>query len=367
MILLTIAIFVFILGVLVFVHELGHFLVARRAGMKVEEFGFGFPPRLFGIKRGETLYSINAIPLGGFVKITGEEGVSSDPRAFANASFGNRLLTLLAGVGMNFILGWVLLFLGFAVIGAPVDVQTANSLENSKLHNEQIRITGVLPDSSAEFAGFKPGDIIISIDGKKFDNLENIIDYNKSRVGQKVTFELERGSQIIFRDVTPDATREAPVGFGLEKIGRATFPIFDSIKLATISFAQTALLIFQALGLLAGKLFSSGQLIDGLAGPIGIAAMTMDFINSGGIYLLHFVAVLSINLGVLNALPFPALDGGRVLFLLIEKIRGVKSLRIEKTANIVGFLLLMLLMAAVTLRDIGRFSDQFRRLFERIF
>ena len=367
-ILLTIIIFIFILGILVFVHELGHFIAARRAGMKVDEFGFGFPPRLFGFKRGETLYSINAIPLGGFVKIVGEEGASSDPRAFANASFGHRLLTLLAGVIMNFILGWVLLFLAFFIVGAPIDVQTASSLPNAKLHSDQIRVTGVLPDSSAEHAGFKPGDVIVSIDGQRFETLENIINYNKSRLGQNVTFELKRGGQTVFRDVTPDASKtEAPVGFGLERIARVTFPILESIRYASLSFAQTALVIFQALGLLFQKLFSSGQLAEGLAGPIGIAAMTKDFINSGPIYLLHFVAVLSINLGVLNAFPFPALDGGRVLFLLVEKIRGAKSLKIERTANIVGFLLLMLLMVAVTFKDVGRFSDEFKRLFERIF
>ena len=184
MILLSIAIFIFILGILVFVHELGHFIAARRAGMKVDEFGFGFPPRLFSFKKGETLYSVNMIPLGGFVKIVGEEGTSADPRAFANASFGHRLLTLLAGVLMNFVLGWVLLFLGFWVIGAPVDTQTANGLQSAKLHNEQVRVTGVIPDSSAEHAGFKPGDIIVSIDGNSFAMLQEIIDYNKGKMGQ---------------------------------------------------------------------------------------------------------------------------------------------------------------------------------------
>src|SRR3989344_6888275 len=119
----TIIIFIIVLGILVLAHELGHFVMAKRAGMRVEEFGFGFPPRLFGFKKGETTYSVNAIPLGGFVKILGEEGVNDEPRAFANGAFGARLATLLAGVGMNFVLAWALLFLGFAAAGIPLEIE----------------------------------------------------------------------------------------------------------------------------------------------------------------------------------------------------------------------------------------------------
>src|SRR3989338_3529241 len=140
---ITALIFIAVIGVLVVVHEFGHFIVAKRAGMKVEEFGFGFPPRLFGIKRGETTYSINWIPLGGFVKILGEDGQNSDPRAFGNGKFSHRLVVLLAGVTMNFFLGWFLLFLGFALIGIPLEVDDGTDLGNARITEQKLTIVAV--------------------------------------------------------------------------------------------------------------------------------------------------------------------------------------------------------------------------------
>ncbi|OGE76602.1 MAG: RIP metalloprotease RseP [Candidatus Doudnabacteria bacterium RIFCSPHIGHO2_02_FULL_48_21] len=368
-IILTIIAFIFILGILVFVHELGHFLAARRAGMKVEEFGFGFPPRLFGVRRGETLYSINLIPLGGFVKITGEEGVSDDPRSFANGSFGHRLFVLLAGVLMNFVLGWFLLFLGFCLVGTPIEIGEGTHLGNARLSQEKLTIIAVEPNSPAEIAGFKHGDLILSVDDKKFTNIDELIAYTKSRAENPVIYELQRGTETLERSATPRANPpegSGPVGFAPAMIAVAKYPIFDALKMSFVSFYYKTTGVFGAFGQLIGKLFSSGKLAEGLAGPVGIAVLTKDFLALGIVYLVQFTAVLSINLGIINAFPFPALDGGRVLFLLIEKIRGVKSVKIEQTANIVGFLLLMLLMVAVSFRDFGRYSDEFRRLFDRI-
>lgn len=370
MILVTLLVFAFILGLLVFVHEFGHFVMAKRAGMKVEEFGFGFPPRLFSVKRGETTYSINWIPLGGFVRILGEDGDSQDPRAFGSKRFWPRISVLLAGVGMNFVLGWFILFLAFAFIGTPVEIAEGMDLQGAKIRKEQIAVVGVQPDSPAEYAGLKPGDVILSVDGRRFTQIEELIEYTKSRAGFRVVYEIKRGREVFTRDATPRVNPPegvGPVGFAPAKIAEATYSLPTALKLSIQSFLDRFVGIFFAFGLLFKGLFTTGKLIEGLSGPVGIAVLTRDFTRLGFVYLAQFTAVLSINLGIINAFPFPALDGGRVLFLIIEKIRGVKSIKWEKVANTVGFLLLMLLMVAITFRDVNRFSEQFKRLFERIF
>jgi regulator of sigma E protease len=371
MILLTIFVFVFILGLLVFVHELGHFIMAKRGGMRVDEFGFGFPPRLFGFKRGETLYSINLIPLGGFVKVAGEDGGAiADPRSFGNKGFWSRLSVLLAGVIMNFILAWFLLFLGFAIIGAPTEVDQGADLGSAHVVSQsRITIIAVEPGTPAEHAGFRPGDAILAVNDQKFVDINEMIAYTKSLAGTTVVYQLKRGAQILSRDVIPrqnPPTGQGAVGFEPAQIALVTYPLFDSLKLSFADFASKTWAILSAFGMLLRSLFTSGKLIAGLSGPVGIAVLTRDFTNLGLPYLLQFTVALSINLGIINVFPFPALDGGRVLFLIIEKIRGVKSVRWEQIFNTIGFALLILLMVAVTFRDVSRFSEQLKSLFQRI-
>lgn len=370
MILLAILVFIFILGLLIFVHEFGHFVMAKRAGMRVEEFGFGFPPRMFGVRRGETIYSINWIPLGGFVKITGEDGgPNDDPKAFVNKKFWPRFSTLLAGVAMNFILGWFLLFLGFFLIGTPADVTDPGALGNGRIHDSKLTIVAVEKDSPAEYAGFKHGDIILSVNGQTFANIDEMIAYTKSHAGSNVVYEIQRGKDIHKLDITPRANPPAgngPVGFAPAYVGKVTYPFVESLSASFSSFLGKSTAIIVAFGQLISGLFTSGKLMEGLSGPLGIAVLTRDFTRLGFAYLVQFAAVLSINLGVINAFPFPALDGGRVLFLVIEKIRRRRSMKIEQIANTVGFVLLLLLMVVITYKDIGKFSEQFRRLFDSI-
>lgn len=368
---LSILVFIFVLGLLVFVHEFGHFVTAKRAGMKVQEFGFGFPPRLFGIRRGETLYSVNWIPLGGFLKILGEDGggiASDDPRAFGNKSFKSRVLVLVSGVLMNFILGWFLLFLGFSLIGTPTELSEGADLTGARVSEAQIAVVAVEKNSPAEYAGFKAGDVILSVDGKQIDDVQALIGYGRAHIGQKVVYELKRGRDIVTREVTPQERAESRgvVGFATTKIAVVSYPFWPALKLSLSSFFYKAILIVSSFGQLVAGLFRTGQLVEGISGPVGIAVLVRDFTHLGIIYLVQFTAVLSLNLGVINVFPFPALDGGRLLFLLIEKIRGGRSVKWERVANMVGFSLLLLLMVAVTNHDIGRFSEQFRRLFERI-
>ena len=371
MILLAILVFIVILGLLVFVHELGHFIMAKRSGMRVQEFGFGFPPRLFGIRRGETVYSINWIPLGGFVKIVGEDGgPTSDPRAFMNKGFWQRLSTLLAGVGMNFVLAWFLLFLGFAVVKTPVEYVDQGDLAGGRIHEQYLAVVAVEPESPAERTGFKPGDIIFRVDGQVFTEIDPLIEYTRSRAGQSVVYELKRGDQILVKDAVPRSTPPpggGAVGFAPAKIAVVTYPILSSLKYSVIAFSNKVMGIVFAFGGLLGELFSTGKVVEGLSGPIGIAVLTRDFAILGIVYLVQFTAVLSINLAIINALPFPALDGGRVLFLIIEKIRGRASVKWERIANVVGFSLLILLIIAVSFQDIGRYSENFRNLFGKAF
>lgn len=374
MILLTILVFILILGLLIFAHEVGHFVMAKRAGMKVLEFGFGFPPRLFGIKKGGTIYSINLIPLGGFVKILGEDGgETSDPKAFGNKGFGVRFLVLIAGVVMNFLLAWFLFFLGFWIVGTPTEVVPGLDLSRAKVSQSHITVVAVEQNSPAQQAGFKPGDVILSIDQISFENVAELISYTKSKAGSKVVYKLQRGKEVFFRDVVPRVNpREGsgPVGFAPAKIAQVSYPVWDALKLSVAAFFGKTLGILSAFGLLLKKLVGTGKLIESLSGPVGIAVLTRDFTRLGLVYLVQFTAVLSINLAIINGFPFPALDGGRVLFLLIESAiggRGAKSVKAEQFANTLGFLLLLLLMVAVTFRDINRFSEQFKRLFERIF
>lgn len=371
MVILAIFVFIFILGILIFVHELGHFVMAKRAGMKVEEFGFGFPPRIFGIRRGETIYSINFIPLGGFVKILGEDGQSAaaDPRAFLNGTFWNRFRVLVAGVVMNFIFGWFLIFLGLWLIGTPTQIDETVSMAEARVKNEQFAIVAVQPDSPAAHAGFKAGDVILSIDGQKFNSLDEIVSYTRSRAGNKVVYELGRGKEVFSRDVTPRVNPPegtGPVGFAPARIATVTYPLPEALKLSFVSFYAKTFGILSAFGMLIKGLFVSGKVIEGLSGPVGIAALTLDITRLGLAYIIQLAATLSINLAIINSVPFPALDGGRMLFLLIEKIRGVRSIKVEQVANLVGFVLLMLLMVVITFRDVGRFSEEFKRLFERI-
>ena len=323
----TILIFIAVLSLLVFVHELGHFLVAKKMGMKVEEFGFGFPPRLFGYKRGETIYSINWIPIGGFVKIKGEDGsVKLEDDSFAAKKPWQRFLVLIAGVTMNFILAAVLLSIGY-YYGLP-------SIIEDSLPARAHGIVQTSAESARLYIAEKgPGgmDVTLQKSDKSFRtvHVESEPLKNQTSIG---------------------------IGIGLLQTGLVSYPFFDSIGQGILTTVRlTKDVVVSLIGLIK-NLVTFQKIGADLAGPIGIAAMTGEVAAMGWIYLLQFAALLSINLGVINILPFPALDGGRVFFLLIEKLRG-KSVdsKFETMAHNLGFALLMLLVVLVTLTDVMRF------------
>jgi len=369
--LLTIIAFVGILGILVLVHELGHFITAKKSGCTVEEFGFGFPPRLFGIKRGETTYSINLLPFGGFVKILGEDGSKEkSPKSFASKKASVRVLILAAGIAMNLVLAMVFFGIGFGV-GIPQSIPEEGLLD-ATIEEEYIQVAFVEKETPALSAGLEPLDKILFYNGEvvnEIDDLKNAVDTTKGIEGTMI---IERGGEEQQIPITPRIDYpddQGPLGIDLVKTGIVSYPWYKAIWLGIKTTFTTLFLIVYSLYIIIRDAFITGDL-DGSAvtGPIGIAVMTGQFARQGFIFLLWFAAFLSVNLAFINAIPFPALDGGRILFILIEKIRGGKKVKqsTEGIIHLVGFALLILFILIVTFRDIWRFQDRFASIWDRI-
>lgn len=377
---MTLIIFILILGLLIFVHEFGHFIVARKHGVKVEEFGFGFPPRIFGFWRGAngkwqfvfgnkestdaptTVYSINWLPFGGFVKIKGEAGEhEGDPDSFASKPFWRRGTILLAGVAMNVLLTVVLLSVGFT-IGIPVAL---NGLESyARVREQKIEIVDVLRNGPAARAGIRAGDVVIAVNNINFSSAAALREYFLSRDEQSEIL-LRRDGKELRTKIRPEELSELGkrgIGVYLLDTGIVSYPWYYA---AWKGLAATGFLIKEILfsfGQLIKNLVLTGKVAVDLSGPVGIAVLTGKVARLGFAYLLHFTALLSINLAILNALPIPALDGGRFLFLLIEKIRGRPvSRKVENIIHNIGFILLILLVLLVTYRDLLRFQDNILR------
>jgi regulator of sigma E protease len=375
---ITAIIFILILGVLIFVHELGHFLTARRNGIKADEFGFGFPPRLGGFFKDEktdkwkfilgnkdiqsknTIYSLNWIPLGGFVKIKGENGDGKNELdSFASKSAWKRIKVLAAGVMMNFLLAWVLLSL-VLWIGAPESIDTNGQAPA----NAKIQISEVLPDSPASSMGLKVGDEILR--NQKFDSgsvafnsVADVQDYINSKKGQTIKLQVKRGEENLTLSGTPrvDAPQgQGPLGISLSQTVIDIYSWYAAIWNGLVATFNLIIAMIVALfGIIKGLLVGLGVSSE-IAGPIGIAVLTKQVATLGIVYVIQFAAILSINLGIINAFPFPALDGGRILFILIEKIKGSPvSQRTEQAFHTVGFVLLIILMILITFRDVTKF------------
>lgn len=371
---LTIITFLVVLSVLVFAHEMGHFWVARKIGVKAEEFGFGFPPRIWGIYKSTdgkwkqvagskevqdaagTVYSVNAIPMGGFVKIKGEDGENKGERdSFASRNALERAAILLAGVTMNIVLAAVLISFGF-MIGLPQSLDNIDP--RAIVRDRQIQIIEVMTDSPAAAAELEAGDIIFSISGRNFQDSDEVQEYINTHAGEKLPFILKRAGREFSQDITPEIRQETGkggIGIAIGDTGIVRYPFFIAIWEGvknTILLTWAILIAFYEL--LAGILTGRG-LSGELGGPVRIAQITGDAARMGLAYLINFTALLSINLAIINAFPFPALDGGRLLFLFIEKIKGspVKK-ELEGTIHYIGFALLMLLVLLVTYKDVAR-------------
>lgn len=380
---LTIIIFIAVLSVLVFAHELGHFVTARRLGVRADEFGFGFPPRAIGFYKnregkwrqvtggrsyqslensknaknipapGSTIYSINWLPIGGFVKIKGEnDNGDNEPDSFASKKIWQRTLILSAGVLMNVVLAWFLLSVGY-MIGLPQS--TADVGPRARVSEARVAIIDVLPESPAEKAGVKAGDFVLSIDGNLVALEKDMQDLVAAKEGGEVSLLISRNGEEETLNVQPELTEDgrAIIGVGIMAAGTVSYPLIP----AFIEGAQTTGWLLKEIVLafigLFKNLFSGQSVGEEFAGPVGIANITGQAARLGFAYLLQFTALLSLNLAIINILPFPALDGGRILFLLIEKVKGKPVRRdIEAVAHNLGFILLIALIIFITYKDI---------------
>lgn len=392
---LTILLFIAILSLLVLVHEAGHFFTARHFGCKVEEFGFGLPPRLFGFRRRSreagkseegTIYSLNALPFGGFVKIKGEDGESQlDQDSFAHKKAWQRGVILSAGVVMNIVLAVVLLSLGY-IFGVPQVIGEESKFASVKDH--KIQVIEVMDESPAALAGIKMGDVISGYDNCPgcvykmrvpdedvlvvFQNIEEVRTYLGENVDKEVALYIQSDGEDTARFLTVqpkflEETQRGGIGVGLIETGLVRYPFYIAPLKGLEEAASLTKQIILAFGGILKDLLTERKVGVEVTGPVGIAILTGKVAHEGILYLMYFTALLSLNLAVINFLPIPALDGGRFLFLLIEKIRGrPMDRRIEGAVHTLGFFLLITLVMVVTVKDVARFSDFWGKLFEKI-
>jgi len=349
--LITVLIFLAALSILVLVHEFGHFIMARILGVSVEEFGIGFPPRATGKVFGKTLYSINWIPLGGFVKLKGEQGESkNDPDSFAAKSVWKRLVIVVAGVVMNFLFAIAILTIGF-YFGIPQPIRDVQGSAN--IRDEKIIITSIFPKSPAAEVGMKTGDVLESVDGEVVKDIEGFQAYTKERKGQSFTLGIARGKEKLSFSVAPREIPQAKyvgIGIAFEHVGTISYPIHiafvEAVRLSITLCGQILYLIGSAI---------KHATISSFMGPVGVAVSTGAIAKLGFSYLISLVVQLSLGLAMFNILPFPALDGGRALFVIIEKIRRKPvSANIENIIHTIGFFILIGLVLLVTIQDIRR-------------
>jgi len=335
---ITIIIGIVALSVILITHELGHFITAKAAGVKVEEFGLGLPPRIFGKKLGETIYSINAIPFGGFNKITGEED-PKEPRSLAGKSRGIRLLVLSAGSLMNILLALLLFSILFMF---PHDVEIG-----------QVVVEEVAPNSPAAMAGIETGDIILSINNQSVDSNAELNQYIKDNLGKETTILVQHSDstkenvQLIPRQQPPEG--EGAIGIAIRTVGR--YPLWQAIPRGAARLAETVVLWVEGLvGLFRGQTSAS------FLGPVGLAQLTGEVASVGIRPLLDVTALISLIVGICNLFPLPAIDGGRIAFVFLEWVRRGKrvSPKIEGTIHLIGLAMLIVFMVAVTYQDILR-------------
>ncbi|MBU2542211.1 RIP metalloprotease RseP [Patescibacteria group bacterium] len=386
----TLIIFILILGLLVLVHEFGHFITARKSGMKVYEFGFGFPPRAFGVYKDpetgkfvwvwgkgksslkktvsgtenkedfgfpSTIYSFNWLPLGGFVRIKGENGEdANEPDSFGYQKAWKRIVVLVSGVTMNIVLAGVLLSFGF-MVGLPTDLSAGKDDSAIIVQEPQVLVQMISKDSPAEIAGIKFGDMILQIDETKIVSSEQMVGYVRENNDRDLNVVVNRNGEELSFSVRPEIVKNgeanARLGVMLVDATIIRYPWYIALYKGFIAAFWGFINIFVTFYYLIKYLILGQGLVYDVSGPVGIAKIVGDSARLGISYLINITAMLSLSLAVINILPIPALDGGRILFILIEKIiRRPVPMKYEQIAHMVGFVLLMVLIVVVTARDV---------------
>lgn len=349
---MEIIVFILILSILILVHELGHFIAAKKNGVKVEEFGLGFPPRIFSRKIGETIYSINLLPLGGFVKVYGEEyheKTKNKKRAFVYKKPWQKALIIVSGVIGNLLLAWVLLsYLATQGIQVPTN---------------QVVIEDVQKNTPAQIAGLKKGDIIKAV---KFENKvilvkkpEDLIKIANNKTGKEMLLSIKntKGEESFVRLSARKnyPKNQGPLGVSISATELKKYPFFQAPIIGIEYTYKYLILILAGFGELLKNLFTFQKPAFEIAGPVGIAQFTGQALKVGQGALLEFMAILSINLAVLNIFPFPALDGGRLAFVLYEWVTKKQiNKNFERSANTIGMLILLSFVFIITINDIIR-------------
>lgn len=370
------------LSLIIFFHELGHLISSKLFKIKVEEFGFGFPPRLFGLVRSKknkkwllvkgktlppeqdregTIYSVNLIPFGGFNKIKGEEVRDeqpvNEPDSFLSRVWWQKGIVVISGVLMNFILAVILFCFGFS-LGLPTSQENIAFAQFAKTKEIGVQIIGLEKKSPAELAGFKIGDIILEIDGQEIKEVEETRKYIQEKTGEEIQIDVKRGEVKLSLAVKPDPEKKI-IGVVLAKTQIVSYPLpialVRGFETTTIFAGQ----LIKGIYFLLKELIVSRKMVGEVAGVIGIATMIGEVSRIGFVYLLQFVAIISIAIAIFQLIPFPALDGGRLVFILIEGIRRKPiNQKVETMIHNFGFTLLILLIIIVTYWDLMRLGEK---------
>lgn len=361
MLILAIIIFVLILSTIVLVHEAGHFLAARRNGVKVEEFGVGYPPRAIGwykdengkwkkilgnknIKTKNIIWSINWIPFGGFVKMLGEEESVSNKDSYSVKSPWQRAQIIVAGVVFNFLFAWVALTIWFWVM--PENVPN------------EVVVSSVEESSAAADAGIMANDYVLRLDGIDINSIKELKEISKDRLGKETVIVVKRFGKEIEKTLSLPESSETPIGVGLVETGLESMekvvwwkaPYYSLLEIGSIVWMSFKFIWFLILSVFGASEVST----SGVSGPVGVFGFLYQIIGFGASYVLRFAAILSIAVGFFNILPIPALDGGHLFFIVGEAIFGRKMIK-EKWQNalhLIGFSLLMIMFVVVTYNDI---------------
>ncbi len=372
------------LSVLVLIHEAGHYLAARMFGIKAEEFGFGFPPRLLGFVKENgkwkrvglrdqggypgTIWSINWLPLGGFVRIKGENpGSEHDPDSLVAKPIWQRLIVMAAGVIMNWLLAIVLFSVVFWV-GTTMYLENVPS--GAVVRDQNIAITEILPQAPASVAGLIAGDQVLRLNGQEVRTADEARKFIQDQGVNPLRLTLVRNKVTQEVDVTPTYLTDigrTGIGVGLADVGTVSLPPLSAVRAGAVMTGQLTKAIVIGFGDIIRGLITHRSVPAGVSGPVGIAVMAKDVAAQGVMPFLQFLGLLSVNLAVLNFLPIPALDGGRALFLMVEAIRRKPLNRAwEAGMHNVAFLILLMLIALITVRDLGHYSGTVSRLLQSI-
>lgn len=379
------------LSVIILFHEGGHFIFSKLSKIKVEEFGLGYPPRAVGLvkiknskkwklffgkkepeEKESTIYSLNWIPFGGFNKIKGEDGVSNDPDSFYAKNVWQRFFSIVGGVLMNIILAVILFSICF-MVGTPTAAENKDLGSYATIKNVGIQIVTVKKDSPASQAGITEGDVLLGVDGQAIEKIDTLSEYSKDKVGKEIDLKIERGSQVIDVKVTPQRAKDiftseelgsgdpdrGVVGITLVETKIVQYPFFVAIWQGTKTALSTCWQVMVGVYLILRELFVSHKMIGEAVGVVGIATFMGEAYKIGFVYFLQFLALVSVAIAVSQILPIPALDGGRLVFLFIEMIRGKAiSRKTEAIVHNIGFSILILLMIFITYKDLLRLGEK---------